>query len=116
MTLMTYIHGTKTSVAEIVEPVDEWRVHEQSNKEKRSQGQGKHHAEKARKKEGGQMVPRKEIRNSTQSLRYYYLNPDRKKLPRFGDKVVELNLGCFARWTDHDLSTAYHLDPKKLPL
>lgn len=37
----------KGSVAEIVEPVDEWRVHEQSNKEKRSQGQGKHHAEKA---------------------------------------------------------------------
>ncbi|CAM9379880.1 unnamed protein product [Laminaria digitata] len=31
----------------MVEPVDEWRVHEQSNKEKRSQGQGKHHAEKA---------------------------------------------------------------------
>lgn len=50
--MMTCIHGTKKSVAEIVEPVDEWRVHEQSNKEKRSQGQGKHHAEKARRKEG----------------------------------------------------------------
>eukprot|EP00904_Undaria_pinnatifida_P013255 jgi/Undpi1/905/HiC_scaffold_10.g04369.m1 len=37
----------KKSVPELVEPVDEWRVHEQSNKEKRSQGQGKHHAEKA---------------------------------------------------------------------
>lgn len=35
-----------TSVPEVVEPVDEWRVHEEGNKEKRSQGQGKHHAEK----------------------------------------------------------------------
>ena len=39
----------KKSVPELVEPVDEWRVHEQSNKEKRSQGQGKHHAEKVRR-------------------------------------------------------------------
>eukprot|EP00752_Nemacystus_decipiens_P011949 g10595.t1 len=37
----------KGSVAEIIEPVDEWRVHETSNREKRSQGQGKHHSEKA---------------------------------------------------------------------
>eukprot|EP00903_Cladosiphon_okamuranus_P008240 g7933.t1 len=37
----------KGSVADVIEPVDEWRVHETSNREKRSQGQGKHHAEKA---------------------------------------------------------------------
>ncbi|CAN0448736.1 unnamed protein product, partial [Ectocarpus sp. 8 AP-2014] len=43
----------KGSVPEVVEPVDEWRVHETSNREKRSQGQGKHHAEKAREKGGG---------------------------------------------------------------
>lgn len=35
------------SVADVIEPVDEWRVHETSNREKRSQGQGKHHSEKA---------------------------------------------------------------------
>ncbi|CAM9968498.1 unnamed protein product [Ectocarpus sp. 12 AP-2014] len=40
----------KGSVPEVVEPVDEWRVHETSNREKRSQGQGKHHAEKARER------------------------------------------------------------------
>lgn len=38
------------SVAEIIEPVDEWRVHETSNREKRSQGQGKHHSEKVMEK------------------------------------------------------------------
>ena len=38
------------SVAEIIEPVDEWRVHETSNREKRSQGQGKHHSEKVKEK------------------------------------------------------------------
>ncbi|CAM9220107.1 unnamed protein product [Ectocarpus sp. 4 AP-2014] len=43
----------KGSVPEVVEPVDEWRVHETSNREKRSQGQGKHHAEKARRGGGG---------------------------------------------------------------
>ncbi|CAM9406781.1 unnamed protein product [Ectocarpus sp. 6 AP-2014] len=43
----------KGSVPEVVEPIDEWRVHETSNREKRSQGQGKHHAEKAREKGGG---------------------------------------------------------------
>ncbi|CAM9458671.1 unnamed protein product [Pylaiella littoralis] len=36
----------KGSVPQVVEPVDAWRVHETSNREKRSQGQGKHHAEK----------------------------------------------------------------------
>lgn len=36
----------KHSVAEMVAPVDEWRLHEAGNAEHRSQGLGKHHAEK----------------------------------------------------------------------
>lgn len=36
------------SAPQVIEPVDEWRVHETGNREKRSQGQGKHHAEKVR--------------------------------------------------------------------
>lgn len=36
----------KGSVAEMVAPVDEWRLHEAGNAEHRSQGLGKHHAEK----------------------------------------------------------------------
>ncbi|CAM9272735.1 unnamed protein product [Ascophyllum nodosum] len=41
-----YKSVAKGSVAEVVEPVDEWRTHEAGNTEKRSQGMGKHHAEK----------------------------------------------------------------------
>lgn len=45
-----FFHIRKFSVAEVIEPVDEWRVHESSNREKRSQGQGKHHSEKVRRR------------------------------------------------------------------
>lgn len=48
----TRLASNCTSAPEIVEPVDEWRVHESSNREKRSQGQGKHHAEKASVRSG----------------------------------------------------------------
>lgn len=40
------LHVGTARVADVVTPVDEWRVHEEGNVEHRSQGLGKHHAEK----------------------------------------------------------------------